>query len=123
MMPVTPAFNPHLITLIFCPTLREPDGLAKSSRNRRLTESQRAVAGTIYQCLVSIQAKYTETPFLKLKMECEALLLAKGFEPEYIALAHADTLEIMEAFTAGVPQVVLIAAWLGKVRLIDNMTL
>ncbi len=45
------------IDVIVCPTTREPDGLAMSSRNRRLTEPQRAIAGIIYQCLVSIQAK------------------------------------------------------------------
>ena len=45
------------VKIVICPTIREQDGLAMSSRNVRLTEPQRALAGILYQCLVSIQAK------------------------------------------------------------------
>jgi pantoate--beta-alanine ligase len=112
------------IKFIACPTQREPDGLAMSSRNRRLTESQRAIASTIYQCLVSIQSKSpTDTPFSIVQKECEDLLKAKGFVPEYISIADADSLEPLNEFDNKRSMVALIATWLGNVRLIDNMIL
>ncbi len=111
------------IDVVICPTLREEDGLAMSSRNRRLSESQRSVAGTIYQCLVSIQAKCGTTGFSIVKKECEDILNSKGFTPEYVALANADSLELLDDYSADVPMVALIAANNGKIRLIDNIML
>lgn len=111
------------IRLVFGTTVREPDGLAMSSRNRRLTEPQRALAGVIYQCLVSIQSKQGNAPFATVEKECVDLLRDKGFEPEYVALAQAEDLELLEEFDAGKKMVALIAARLGNVRLIDNILL
>jgi pantoate--beta-alanine ligase len=106
-----------------CPTTREADGLAMSSRNRRLTIPQRAVAGTIYQCLVSIQAKQDNGNFTIVKKECEELLTAKGFVTEYVALANATDLTLLQQYTPGTPTVALIAARIGEIRLIDNILL
>ena len=111
------------INLLICPTTREPDGLAMSSRNRRLTESQRAVAGIIYQCLVSIESKQNTTDFSVVQKECEDLLQAKGFEPEYVALADARDLTLLNNYETGKPMVALIAAKIGEIRLIDNVVL
>lgn len=105
------------------PTQREADGLAMSSRNRRLTEPQRALAGTIYQCLVSIQTKQDEGNFTLVQKECTDLLTAKGFEVEYITLADADNLTLLSNYQVGRPMVALIAARIGEIRLIDNMLL
>ena len=107
--------------VVRCPTRREEDGLAMSSRNRRLTEPQRAIAGLIYQCLVSIQSKKGATSFAIVQKECDDILRKKGFDPEYIALANADTLELLPDYDAGVPMVALIAARIGSTRLIDNI--
>jgi len=109
------------IQMRLCPTVREDDGLALSSRNRRLTEPQRAVAGTIYQCLVQMATKAGHAPFAVVQKECEELLRARGFEPEYVALADARTLKVVSEYTAESPLVALIAARIGGVRLIDNM--
>lgn len=111
------------VEIKLCPTVREPDGLALSSRNRRLTEPQRALAGTIYQCLVQIQTKAGNAPFAIVQKECEELLRVRGFEPEYVALADARTLAGMNTYDAGRPTVALIAARIGGVRLIDNVVL
>ncbi len=105
------------------PTLREPDGLAMSSRNTRLTETQRAVAGVIYQCLVSIQAKKEQQPFPIIQKECVELLEKKGFRVDYLLLADAVTLELLEDFDAAREMVALVAVYLGEVRLIDNLLL
>ena len=111
------------IKLVVCPTVREQDGLAMSSRNRRLTDPQRALAGIIYQCLVSIQGKAVSGKFPVVQKECIELMKAKGFEPEYVNLAEADSLKLMDEFTTDTSQVALIATKLGKIRLIDNMLL
>ncbi|MDR3681100.1 MAG: pantoate--beta-alanine ligase [Flavipsychrobacter sp.] len=111
------------IRLHICPTVREADGLAMSSRNRRLTEPQRMLAGCIYQCLVSIESKADTATFEVVKKECTDLLAAKGFIPEYIALANADDLTLLNNYTPAPPMVALIAVRLGEVRLIDNLVL
>lgn len=109
------------IEMIICPIIREADGLAMSSRNRRLTDPQRAVAGTIYQCLISILSKAPSGNFTVVQKECADLLADKGFVPEYIALADAATLQLLDNYSATTQMVALIAAKLGNVRLIDNM--
>jgi len=109
--------------LIICPTVREADGLAMSSRNRRLTDPQRLLAATIYQCLVSIQGKQTTDNFSTVQKECMDLLRSKGFEPEYVALATAKDLTLLNDYDTSHPMIALIAAKLGDVRLIDNMLL
>jgi len=111
------------IQLVICPTLREPDGLAMSSRNLRLTEPQRALAGILYQCLVSIQSKQGIDPFEKVERECMDLLRDKGFQPDYVALADARDLTLLKEYDEGRPMVALIAAKIGEVRLIDNLLL
>lgn len=111
------------LSLHISPTQREPDGLAMSSRNRRLTEPQRAVAALIYQCLVSIQAKQLTDRFELVQKECKDLLEEKGFSPEYISLADASNLELLTDFDSNRKMIALIAAKIGNVRLIDNMLL
>jgi pantoate--beta-alanine ligase len=111
------------MNIVICPTMREPDGLAMSSRNRRLTEPQRAIAGVIYQCLVSIESKQHTTDFNVVKKECEDLLSAKGFVPGYIALADSRDLTLLDNYSKDVPMVALIAAKIGDIRLIDNLIL
>lgn len=110
------------VELIKCDTVREPDGLAMSSRNLRLSEPERALAGLIYQCLVSIQTKKGLASFAVVQRECNDILRAKGFEPEYIALATPADLEELSEYPSGEPAVALIAARIGGVRLIDNVT-
>ena len=111
------------LNILICNTVRESDGLAMSSRNRRLTEPQRAVAGLIYQCLVSIQSKQSISTFAIVKKECEDLLIAKGFVPDYISLADARDLALLEDYNRETPMIALIAAKIGEIRLIDNMLL
>jgi pantoate--beta-alanine ligase len=111
------------INMVICPTIREADGLAMSSRNRRLTEPQRAVAGCIYQCLVSIESKQDTSHFDLVKKQCEELLAAKGFVTEYVALADARDLTILDNYKKNTPMVALIAAKIGDIRLIDNILL
>ena len=111
------------VTLKKVPTMREADGLAMSSRNRRMTEPQRSLAGLLYQCLVSIQVKNGMQSFQVVKKECWDILIHKGFKPEYIELADASTLELLSEYDTSRKMVALIAAYIGDIRLIDNMEL
>ncbi len=109
--------------LHFAPTQREPDGLAMSSRNRRLTDHQRALAALLYQCLVSIEAQQERKSFAVVQKECIDLLEHKGFKPDYVALADAATLEPLTDYDPSKKMIALIAAFIGEVRLIDNLLL
>lgn len=111
------------IELMVCPTVREADGLAMSSRNRRLTEPQRTLSSLIYQCLISIQSKADGGSWAIVQKECDDLLRAKSLEPEYVSLADGDTLEPLAGYDDSRKMVALIAARIGKIRLIDNMVL
>ncbi|MCD6010762.1 MAG: pantoate--beta-alanine ligase [Flavipsychrobacter sp.] len=109
------------LKVVICPTMREADGLAMSSRNRRLTDPQRAIAAIIYQCLVSIESKQGNTPFNVVRKECEDLMTAKGFVVEYVTLADATNLKLLDNYKKDTPMVALIAAKIGEIRLIDNL--
>jgi pantoate--beta-alanine ligase len=110
------------VKLVTCPTIREADGLAMSSRNMRLLPEDRKKAVTIYQCLLYIKKHLHNRPWEQLKPEAEAMLTQQGFTVDYVALAKAENLDIITAGRpTATPLVALIAAFLHDVRLIDNM--
>ncbi len=115
--------NDWKIDFKMMPTLREDDGLALSSRNQRLNEFERLKAGLLYQCLISIKAKQGLQDFKIMEKESRELMERKGLKVEYIKLADAKNLELLDNFDASREMVVLIAAYLGDVRLIDNILL
>lgn len=107
------------VAILGSPTVREPDGLATSSRNQYLTEAERAVAPALYRELNRI----AETVSNDTAVLDEALargreaLEADGFRVDYLTVRDRDTL----GPPAGGARIVLGAAWLGKARLIDNV--
>ena len=105
------------------PTVREPDGLAMSSRNQYLTKSERGQAPLLQRVLrETLQAvKDGGRDFAALQQRAQQQLQAGGFRPDYVEIRHADTLA--PACADDRRFVVLGAAWLGKARLIDNVTL
>lgn len=111
------------ITVKVCPTLRENDGLAMSSRNMRLNETERKKAVTIYKCLSSIKKNLKTGSLLSLKENARLMLEEKGFRADYIEIANAITLESADKWDGKKKLVALIAAFLGEIRLIDNMPL
>lgn len=103
-----------------CPTVREADGLALSSRNQRLGAAERRMAAALPQALLgaaeAIAGGAEDGPVLK---AARAALAAAGVGPvEY--LEHRDA-ETLEAPVKGRPSRLLLAAWAGDVRLIDNV--
>jgi pantoate--beta-alanine ligase len=103
------------------PTVREPDGLAMSSRNRYLSTEERRAAPAIYATLQAAQQAINsgQRDFLKLEELGAETLIAHGLRPDYFAIRDATTLQ------APTPQsrqfVILTAARIGKTRLIDNV--
>jgi len=109
------------IKIIGAPTVREADGLAMSSRNNRLSENQRKLAANLYRVLKQLEEKIIKGGCNYSQVQDEAMqeLSGLGFKPDYILVCNAATLHV-----AGVEDcslVILAAAYLGEVRLIDNI--
>ena len=116
------------IKVTICPTLREADGLAMSSRNIRMNKEERKTATTIYHCLELIKNNLKKESLTELKMKAISLLNAAGFRIDYVEIVDANTLtSIQDAEIIGQygkkKMVALVAAFLNEVRLIDNMIL
>ncbi len=109
--------------LHIAPTLRENDGLAMSSRNMRLNSEQRAAATTIYQTLLQMRNQLQQGPVQQIKQSATQKLIQSGFRVDYTELANAATLAPLNEWNGTDPVVALIAAYIGDVRLIDNMVL
>jgi pantoate--beta-alanine ligase len=114
--------QPLVDAIIGVPTVREADGLAMSSRNAYLTPQQRADAAALPQAMkAAIWALQRGEPVASALLELEEILLAGGFDSiDYAELRDADSLEPLTALTER-PARLLVAARIGKARLIDNM--
>lgn len=102
-------------------TLREKDGLAMSSRNLRLSNSERENAVSIYQTLLLMKEQLQAGDVLSVEKTATQYLTTRGFRVDYTALANAGTLELISNWNGKDDVVALIAAYLNDVRLIDNM--
>jgi pantoate--beta-alanine ligase len=110
--------------IVACPTVREPDGLAVSSRNAYLSAEERARATVLYRSLEAGRGRFAAGERDPAAIEAAAgeLLRAEpGVEPEYVALVEPDGFEPVERAEAG--QVLAVAARLSRTRLIDNVIL
>lgn len=109
------------IEIIGVPTQREVSGLAMSSRNGYLSEQEKGVAKVLYQVLSkTAQAlEAGERDFATLEAHAKAELEKAGLKPDYFSVAHRFTLQPPTPSDSDF--VILAAAFLGSVRLIDNM--
>jgi len=104
-------------------TMRDTDGLALSSRNNYLTESERSIAPSLYQALLSTADDINSgnNRYRDLEIKAEKNLTTNGLVPDYFSICNARNLN------AATPQdnhlVILAAAFLGRTRLIDNLLL
>jgi pantoate--beta-alanine ligase len=110
-----------LTQIVICPTQREPDGLAMSSRNMRLSPADRLVAVNIFLSLQFIKDNIRTGNVTSIKYDAAASLTAKGFKVDYVEICGANSLLPLNDWKEQQPAVVLIAAFLSTVRLIDNM--
>jgi pantoate--beta-alanine ligase len=134
------------VKIIPCPTVREEDGLAMSSRNLRLSLEERAIAPEIYKTLLEMKEHAGILPVEEVKEKAILHLERKGIRVEYVEIADTDTLQPVSDWKflqdrrwkmapspqirAGYPGLgtdpsiaAFIACYLGTVRLIDNMIL
>ena len=109
------------VQIVICDTLRENDGLAMSSRNLRLNGLERKKAVTIAEVLTFIKQEIRTGYLEDLKTRCTNYLNTEGFKVDYVEIASADTLELIENWDGKTQLVALIAAYLNDIRLIDNM--
>ena len=100
--------------------VREPDGLAMSSRNQYLSDGERATAAAIHRTLLAMREDILAgTPRAQVEAEADAALRDAGFVPDYAAVRRPDFSEPADG--EGGARVALIAARLGRTRLIDNL--
>ncbi|MFN3659120.1 MAG: pantoate--beta-alanine ligase [Pseudolabrys sp.] len=109
------------VKVIGIPTVREKDGLALSSRNVYLSESERRAAPTLSRVLTASAARIKRGEPIEMVMTEGAAEIARaGFALDYLEARHAETLKPVAARKDG-PIRLLVAARIGKTRLIDNM--
>ena len=109
------------VEILGMPIIREPDGLAMSSRNSYLSAEERARAPAIHRALLIAAEKLRQGGHSLIAIETAAMadLAARGFRPEYFSVRRAIDLEPPRAGEQVLQ--VLTAAWLGGARLIDNI--
>jgi pantoate--beta-alanine ligase len=113
------------VEVVVCPTVREPDGLALSSRNRYLSTEERAAAPALYRALREGQARVEagERDASTIRAAMEELLVAEPLVgPEYVSVADGRTLRELERIDPG-DVLLSLAARVGSTRLIDNIPL
>jgi pantoate--beta-alanine ligase len=111
----------HLpLEIVGVPTVREPDGLALSSRNRFLTAAERAVAPRLFAVLQATAHELTPGSQVTSPLDsARSELVRAGFQVDYVALVDAATLQPLETVRNSAR--LIAAARLGSVRLIDNV--
>lgn len=109
------------IELIICDTVREKDGLAMSSRNRRLNPEERVNALAIFAALELFRKQLPSQPIAQIKVAALKILESKKFRVDYVEVARATDLKLLNHYDPSVETVILIAAFQGEIRLIDNL--
>lgn len=112
------------VTIVGCPIVRETDGLAMSSRNMRLSPDDRAKAPAIFNALSEARDVYRWfTPEGINELVAAQINQCPGFETEYVQVVDSRTLQPFYDWADVEHAVVCVAAFLGGVRLIDNIQL
>jgi pantoate--beta-alanine ligase len=109
------------IKLKVLPTVREADGLAMSSRNKRLSKEARSLAPIISKTLQSIKESIRSGKTQEIIKKGVIQLESAGFKTDYLQLANAETLELIKDWDGQLKIVVLAAAFIEGIRLIDNI--
>lgn len=112
------------VAIIPCNTVREPDGLAMSSRNMRLSIAERQVAPVIYEVLCRVREKAGKMPVKELReWAIRKIQEHPSIRVEYFEIGDKETLMPLENWSLKSRAVAFTAVFLGDVRLIDNLEL
>ena len=110
------------LDIIQCPTLRDSDGLAMSSRNKRLSPDERRDATLIYRGMHEAASLPDGTPAEQLRATFESVIHQSTFiRCEYLALVNEETLQEEAFLNRAVPQRLLTAVYCNSIRLIDTL--
>ena len=112
------------LEIVACPTIREPDGLAMSSRNTYLDAEQRRAAAVLYQALNLAQTLWSqgETDARNIRQQMIDLIQKQPLANiDYVSVANTETLDELD--TVSPPALVSLAVKIGTTRLIDNVVL
>lgn len=109
------------IKLSISPTLREDDGLAMSSRNMRLSSEARKKAPLIHSALQRVKAEISHIDVKKSLQQAKNRLEEEGFKVDYLELRRANDLHVLNEFPLDEQAVLLVAAYIDGIRLIDNI--
>lgn len=113
------------LEVVVCPTVREMDGLAMSSRNVYLSPQERQAATVLYRALTAAQAAYQagERNADQLRRVMQSVLSKEPLaKPQYVSCAKPDNLQEWQGEVTG-PALLSLAVFIGKTRLIDNLVL
>lgn len=113
------------IEIVPCEIMREPDGLAMSSRNMLLSTEERKVATLIPQLLVEAKQNLLNGQSVNQVKEAALKKLNANpiYKPEYIEVCDAETLTSIDSLNNTCKSIILIACFVGKIRLIDNLVI
>jgi pantoate--beta-alanine ligase len=112
------------IEIVICPIVREPDGLAMSSRNAYLSAEERRQSLVLSRALQKVQRVFDAGERAATKLEAagkDLLGTVPAARLDYLSLVNPDTLEPVQEVKQ--PTLVAVAAWVGSTRLIDNLIL
>ncbi|MCC6817150.1 MAG: pantoate--beta-alanine ligase [Saprospiraceae bacterium] len=109
--------------LIVVQTMREPDGLAMSSRNRRLSTPMRRKSAILFKALNYARLNLALMSITSLEKECSKLIDSVGLKTEYFSIVDALNLTSISKYRSDQKLVACVAAWADDVRLIDNLIL
>ncbi len=110
------------IEIKMIPTVREEDGLALSSRNKLFTNEQRKEASILYQALKKGEdVLKTNNSVLEIKKEVEKFVSSSNLRLEYFEIVNLENFKPVKTIDKNIKYGVCIAAYLGRIRLIDNI--
>lgn len=110
------------VKIVPCPTIREADGLAMSSRNMRLSAEERAIAPRIFKVLSkAVSLRNVLSPSEMRRYALHELSKTPEFKTEYVEVANAVSLQPLEHWNDAFSARIFAAVHLGPVRLIDNV--
>ncbi len=109
------------VQIITCSTVREKDGLAMSSRNMRLTDEERQIAPVVYQILLQAKEQVKKESVDEIKRWVIKELQKYPVTLDYFEIADAENLRFISNWKESTNSIALIAWYLGKIRLIDNI--
>lgn len=108
------------VNVVACPIIREKSGLAMSSRNTRLSQEDITMALAISKVVLSAPEWSKTLSPKQIQQRGAEMLEQAGLMLDYVAVVHSNSFEFSEAFIPEEPYRILVAAFAGKVRLIDN---